>query len=239
MARTICTVTLVRNCEKFILPHLNMLQGVDKRKVLFLERPFKPYVHAYPEQPDRAIDLVKTFSDIEIESTDIDSYSAEVYNKVLDMGKDYDIVLFLHADILTTQDEFKKLTHYIRNTDFDCYRMDFTKCVMNYYRDFEHGIRDCLDHDPIAVSPKGKMHNILTYKIGETEGKTTEINFMNFHHFTGFKTVPYEWIETQVGEDMQRKYGAWISCPIEVRKLFDVNKKHGLLTAPYKKWYNL
>ena len=26
------------------------------------------------------------------------------------MGKDYDIVLFLHADILTTQDEFKKLT---------------------------------------------------------------------------------------------------------------------------------
>ncbi|MDE2098563.1 MAG: hypothetical protein KGL39_15015 [Patescibacteria group bacterium] len=231
MARRVGTVTLVRNCENFILPHLNMLKGADKRVVLYLKQPFKPYTQYYPEQPDRALELAKTVKGVEIVETDIDTYGKDVYNAALDACSDCDIVILLHADNFTL--DFKKLLNYIRSTDFSCYKLNFPKCVISYYHDFEHGIRDALDHDPMAVSPRGRFESVMTYN----SPRTTEIDFLTFHHFVGWKgkASTKEWIDGVIDDDsgrnsikLREQFGDWTPAPEEIRKMFKVNKKYGL-----------
>ena len=153
---------------------------------------------------------------MEVFKTDIDTWGAELFNYALSLANDCDKVVTLHVDVVMTPIEWGKLLIYLKTTDYDVYKLDMPKCTINYYYDFEHGARNCLDIEPIAAKPIIRYSHFYTVP---PETKVTTIDFLTVHHFTGWKppAITKEWM------DKNENWQAWIPCPQEIRDKFNEN----------------
>jgi hypothetical protein len=212
----ICAVTIVRDSEKFIIPHLKMYTGVEKNIVLFCERPIRGGALGHSDKPDHSLELIRTHCpEVEIHTTQIESWGAELFNKALSLGKDYDLVVTFHADVVMEQVEWQKLLAFFREEDYDVYKLNMPKCTINYYRDFSHGARDCLDVEPIAAKP-----TVHYSKFYEFDGSSYIIDWLTVHHFTGWKgaALEHDWLESDYAKQISKD--CWLECPTEIKEMF-------------------
>ena len=211
----IAAVTIVRDSEKFIIPHLKMYTGVDRNIVLFLESPIEGGAVGHSDKPDSSLDLIAKYCpEVEVFKTKTSKWGAGLFNEALRLASDCDKVVTLHADVVMNQTNWKMLLEYLKMTDYDVYKMDMPKCTINYYYDFEHGARNCLDVEPIAA--KSSVRYYYFYTCSE-DTKIDTIDWLTVHHFTGWKlpATTKEWMEEN--KDWQE----WIPCPQEIRDLFN------------------
>lgn len=223
MKKTIAAVTLARDSAKYIVPHLRMYTGVDKNIALFIDQPIIGGSDGHGA-PDNTEALIQEYCpEVEIHHTGENIWGADIFNKMIELGKGYDKVVMFHADVVMNQENWIKLREFILNTDFDVYKLDMTKCTINYYHDFEHGVRDCEDIEPIAVDSSMLFTGIYSYP---TEKKTTVIEWITVHHFTGWKGrfATKQWLNNEIasvsGVKISDMTKDWISCPNDIRKEF-------------------
>lgn len=227
--RSIATITPIWNQELFIKPHFDLLTQLDRNIVLMQPGPLPQYKneHGYSMKKDMSEVLLEMyFPNVEIKPgfyPTTQDFAAGLYNEGLDLLKDFDIVLRLDPDMLWTKKDWNAFIDLIRNTDYDCYKMDFANDSINYYMtgDFDHGLKDAQEFDPLAVDPGKQFTNVLDYPAA----KPTVIKIPGWtcHHFRGWqkpKSTPPDWAEKRVSKDYVEKYGnkgKWFECPEEIR----------------------
>jgi hypothetical protein len=169
--RKIGSITPLWNQELFIKPHFEMLSSLDRNLVLLQNQPLPSYhnEHGYSIKKDLSEEILHSqFPNVKIVPAmyppELD-FAAGLYNEGLAQMQDMDIVLRLDPDMLFTKRDWDNFIDYIRNTDFDCYKMDFKNDSINYYMtgDFEHGLKDAQEFDPLAVDPKKFFTGVLDY----------------------------------------------------------------------------
>ena len=136
--------------------------------------------------------------------------------------RDCDIVFRLDPDMLFTDHDWKLLVDLVRNTKFDAYRMDFKKDSINYYMtgDFNHGLKDAQEYDPLAVNPNLLFTGVLDYP---GESKIIDIPGFICHHFRGWqkpKSTPSDWADKMVSKEYVDEFGdngGWYKCPEEIK----------------------
>lgn len=233
------------NQELWIKPHFDMLSKLDFNLVAIHREPLPSYhrEHGYSRKADRSEEyLKKYFPDVKlIESTypaHMD-FRAELFNEGLEQLQDYDIVFRLDPDMFWTEKNWEKMLDYIRETDFDAYRMDFAPDSINYYMtgDFDHGLKDAKEHDILAVNPKKMFEyyedQLSVIPLGWPHDNDTFFKWEDFmcHHFRGWnkpKSTPNpQWLEKPGTQEAFKEYnnnGEWFKCPEEIRK-------------PVEEWY--
>lgn len=218
------------NQEIFIRPFFKQLSSLDKVVALIATKPLLQYSdqHGYSDTPDNSEKILREeFPKVELyPSTHEGMFGCGLYNEGLKYVQDCDIVLRLDPDMLFTTKDWITFIDFIRNTDHDCYRMDFAKCSVNYYMtwDFDHGLKDAKEHDPLGVSPKKPYTGVLDY---EAE-REIEIKWDDWtcHHFRGWnkpKSVGKDWVKSEYAKEAFEKYsdnGRWYSAPQEIQDLW-------------------
>jgi hypothetical protein len=219
------------NQELFIKPHLEMLKGIDRIVVLMQGGPLPNYhlEHGYSNKPDLTREIITTnFPNVEIYESNYpwmsQDFSADLYNEGLRIMQDCDIVLRLDPDMFFLKEDWAEFVDFIRNTNFDCYRIDFRKNSVNYYMTgvFDRGLKDAQEIDPLGVSPRHMFTGILDYPLENTVVYKERNRKFAFHHFRGWnkpKSTPIGW-DKQIGEeyfDMYSDKGKWFSCPEPIK----------------------
>jgi hypothetical protein len=233
VSRKIGSITPIWNQGLWIKPHFEMLSSLDKNVVLMHKRPLPNYhkEHGYSIEPDNSEELLrKEFPKVEIYEAiypEGQEFGPDIYNEGLKYLQDCDIVFRLDPDMFFEDQAWKDLLDYIRNTTYDCYKMDFANDSMNYYMtgDFDHGLKDAKEMDPLAFNPKNRLiwgeHGFDC----NTENSTI-IKFPGFfcHHFRGWnkpKSTPNpEWKNSDYARIALQLYGdngAWYTCPQSIR----------------------
>lgn len=230
--RKIGSITPLWNQELFIKPHFNMLKDLDRNLVMLQEKPLPSYhnEHGYSIKADLSEKILREqFPNVEIVQAmyppELD-FGAGLYNEGLAQMQDMDIVLRLDPDMLWTEKDWKAFIDLIRNTDFDCYRMDFHNDSINYYMtgDFEHGLKDAQEFDALAVDPKKFFTGVLDYPA--TNNHIIKIDGWMCHHFRGWnkpKSTPPGW-DSRIEPAYLDQYGdkgKWFKCDPEVRKVME------------------
>lgn len=229
--RKIASVTPLWNQQIFVGPHFDLLKKLDYNLVLLQNGVLPSYRdnHGYAEKPDNSEAILrKYFPKVDIRKSAYDAnndFQCELYNEGLRALKDYDIVLRLDPDMIWTEKDFDTMIDYIRNTNFDCYCMDFAKDSINYYItwDYEHGLKDAHEYDPLGVNPKSMFTEIIHYP-------NDNYTVMNFdkdwmcHHFRGWnkpKSTPKWWHIQPNAQESLATYGdkgKWYVCPETIKK---------------------
>lgn len=227
--RKIGSFTPLWNQEPFIGPHFELLTQLDRNVVCLQDGPLPQYKneHGYDSKPDKSEKILrKYFPSVEIYRghypTNID-FGAELYNEGLRMMQDCDIVLRLDPDMLWNQKDWERMISFIRETDFDCYRMNFSRDSINYYMtwDFDHGLKDAQEFDALGVDPKKMFTGVLDYP---AENQIV-FGFDNWlcHHFRGWqkpKSTPPDWHKDKSMQVMlYGDMGSWYRCPLEIRQV--------------------
>lgn len=215
MARVIGTVTPNWNTERFIVPHMKMItKYTDHNVVLQGTAPWPNHQkeHGIKSVPDKSESLIrKYFPSVEIHTAVINDFKAELYNQGLTLLKDCDIVLKFDTDMFLTEKDWSRLIKFIRSTGYDCYKLVWNKCVVEYAYDLDHGIKNKSDYEPIAVSPKTMFHNYVDY----TASDPIDIDWEDFtvHHLRGWKgkANSLDWINKQSVK--------WLVAPTEIKKM--------------------
>lgn len=230
MPRKIGAITPLWNQELFLGPHFRMLSELDKHVAMFQPGPLGQYQeeHGIGEEPDRTFSLVrKLFPEVEIKySKGHKEFSHRLYNEILPHVQDMDIVFRLDVDMLFTDKDWSQLLQYIRSTNFDVYRVNFTTNSPNYYitGDYDHGVMDALEEDPIAFNPKspliwsGRLDYPSDHQVTIEPDLYGGWGRWRMHHFRGWnkpKSTPEGWEKDK--EDWVKQYGGWVSCPKEIR----------------------
>lgn len=225
--RRIGSITPLWNQELFIKPHFEMLKSLDKNLVLLQPQPLPSYrnEHGYSTKKDLSEDILrKYFPNVEIVPSyyppELD-FGSGLYNEGLVQMQEFDIVLRLDPDMLWNKRDWDAFVDLLRNTDDDCYRMDFAKDSINYYMtgDFEHGLKDAQEFDALAVNPKQSFTGVLDYP---SAGRIIKIDGWMCHHFRGWnkpKSTPADW-DARIEPAYLEQYGnegQWFKCDPEVR----------------------
>lgn len=230
MARKIGSLTPLWNQELFIKPHFAMLEKLDRNLVLIEAGPLPNYhkEHGYSVKKDLSEELIKRFfPKVEVKPgyypTTLE-FGAGLYNEGLLQMQDCDIVLRLDPDMIWKQEDFDRFIDLIRNTDYDCYRMDFHRNSINYYitGDFDHGLKDAYELDALAVNPKHLFTGVLDYPDHNT--KVIDLSDWMCHHFRGWnkpKSTPPNWATDIVSQEYVLDNGGWVSCPPDIRKTME------------------
>lgn len=213
----------------WIKPHFELLSKLDHNLVLIHKRPLPNYhiEHGYKTAPDLSEKLIRQyFPNVEIVYSNYPEgkeFGAELYNEGLRLLEDYDSVFRLDPDMFFLPEVWDQMIQYVRNTNFDCYRMDFKHDSINYYmtNDFDHGLKDAQEIDPLAVNPKIKFTDPLEYPMDNH----TFFTFPDFfcHHFRGWnkpKSTPKTWYMRPNAYEALEAYGnkgEWYKCPQEIR----------------------
>lgn len=201
--RKIGSITPIWNQEMFLKPHFEMLSKLDRNVVILQNHPLGNYWHhGIGDTPDRSKKILeKYFPNVEVYRTKLDvrEFSAALYNEGLEMMQDCDIVLRLDPDMLFVEKEWDDIITNLRNSDYDCYRMDFKENSINYYMtwDYEHGLKDADEHDALAVNPKQMFTGVLDYPDNNQIYLTGDYIC---HHLRGWNkpnTVPDNWKDTE------------------------------------------
>lgn len=225
--RKIGSLTPIWNQELFIGPHFDMLRDLDRNVVLLGSGPLPQYrdEHGYSEKPDLSQEILKKkFPFVELYPSHYqNNFGAGLYNEGLELMKDCDIVLRLDPDMLWTEKDWKRFIDFIRNTDFDSYRMDFSKCSINYYVTgrYDLGLKDAKEFDPLGVNPQFPFFNVLDYK--QDNSITIDWSDWICHHFRGWnkpKSTDQFWEHSPYAQEAFAKYsenGKWLECPEEIK----------------------
>jgi hypothetical protein len=223
--KTIAAVTFVRNAEKYILPHLAMYTGVKQYVFRMTGKP-KDWIQ-YADEPDSSIELVRRhFPEVPIIDISSTEYDSEFINRARAMIEE-DVMVFFHADVILSQRDWETIKDIIQTTDASVYKLDMTTDMINYYYDFDHGLRNCRDHDPVALSKARFTHKYWS----DVEPNSEHLiqNKITAHHFCGWKggTNSKEWIDGIIADEngdtsikWREQYGEWIPCPQEIREMF-------------------
>lgn len=251
MRRKIGSITPIWNQEIWIKPHFEMLSKLDKNVVLLHDKPFPNYhkEHGYGVKPDRSEKILREmFPNVEIYKSEYPEgkeFGADVYNECLPYVQDMDIVFRLDPDMFFEENVWNDFLQYIQDTDFDCYRMNFSKDSTNYYMtgDYDHGLRDAQEFDPLAFNPKYKLDtpqivekdgSIRSFQFQYEHGNDVVIDIPNFHchHFRGWnkpKSTPYpQWKYGDYARTMLQltgNDGDWYSVPESVRQKVEAWQK--------------
>lgn len=221
MSRKIGAITPLWNQELFLKPHFEMLQELDRHVVMFQPGPLGQYEaqHGIGGSPDRTFELVeKLFPNVEIHhSGGHEEFSESLYDEIAPHVQDMDIVFRLDVDMLLTKRDWKQFLDYIRLTEFDCYRVDFSKHVPNYYVTgrYDLGLYDAKEKDPLAYNPKIPLRSI-------SSGRGTVIdNWGNWriHHLRGWnkpKSTGEDWQAKH--EEWAKQHGGWHTLPKELKQ---------------------
>lgn len=229
--RRIASITPLWNQQIFVGPHFELLQELDYNLVLLQNGVLPSYRdnHGYSMEPDKSEKILRTyFPKVEIVQSKYDSsqdFKCELYNEGLRQTQDYDIVLRLDPDMIWTKKDFREMIDFMRNTDFDCYRMNFSKDSINYYItwDYEHGLKDAAEFDALGVSPKKMFSGIVDYPADNGTIMSFNDGWM-CHHFRGWnkpKSTPKWWYIQPNAQEALRLYGdkgKWFSCPLKIRE---------------------
>lgn len=231
MVRKIGSVTPIWNQELWIKPHFEMLSKLDKNVVLLHERPLPNYhkEHGYSIEPDLSEKILREqFPNVEIYKSEYPEgkeFGADIYNEGLKYVQDCDIVFRLDPDMFFEETVWGNLLKHIQETEYDCYHMNFPKGSVNYYMtgDFEHGLMDAQEFDPLAFSPKFELEEVL--RCSSTKGHYIFSPQDYFcHHFRGWnkpKSTPNpEWKKSEFAREAFQLYGnngEWYQCPEEIR----------------------
>jgi len=229
MSRRVASVTFIYNHEPFIIPHFTMLSNLDHNFAFVGDKPLQGYdsEHGTSAVKDRSEELIREkFPHVEIVHHSYDGvFCSELYNAVSHIFENYDIVLRLDPDMFFTDSDWSRLINFIREGNQDSYYVNYPKCSINYYMDFDHGLQDAMECDLIGYDPKKKLTGILDYP----SEKPYVINWNNFmiHHFRGWnkpKSVTPNWPNEDYGRMAFFNYsndGDWFHCPQEIRDKFD------------------
>lgn len=221
----IAAITLVRDAAKYIVPHLKMYTGVTKNIALFIPQQLAGGSSGHSGNRDNSLELIKQYCpEVEVHETNYAVWDAGLFNRALELAGDCDKVVMFHADVVFSPEMWERLKK-ILESPHDIYYLNMPKCTINYYHDFEHGVRDCLDTEPIAVAADVRFNGI--YGIPNRPVFTIDKNF-EVHHFTGWKGIfaTKEWLHGEVPSESRiyinqlKPETGWIPCPSEVRKLF-------------------
>jgi len=234
--RRIGAITPVWNQQAFIKPHFEMLKQLDKHVVMFQPGPLGQYQkeHGIGEKPDKSFSIIrKLFPEVTIKySKGHDEFSHQLYNEILPHVQDCDIVFRLDVDMFFLQKDWDKLLNFIRSTEYDCYRVNFATHSPNYYVDYDHGVMDALERDPIAFNPKLPL--IWDGTLSYPSYNQTTIGYdapgswkdWRMHHLRGWnkpKSTGDGWIEAH--EEWVKQYGEWFSLPRELKEKIELWQK--------------
>lgn len=234
--KKIAALLLNWNCERFVLAHLKMITPyVDKILVVQATRPWRNYrdEHNISVIPDNSEQLIRqNFPEIQIEyyepeDEDLTMFHSNSLNFGLSFLQDYDLVTKFDFDQYFTKEHLDKIFNYLHSTDFKCYALDWKYQAVGYYYDWNHGIKDQVEKDPLIVDPKYKFGPLLSYPFPThiIEEKVT------MHHFRNFKEwCTLDWVESKIpspygvyAQDLINTYnkGKWIEVPNEIKELFN------------------
>lgn len=225
--------------ERFLVPHIEMLKPhVDKIIFIQCTRPFEPYriEHNYSSEPDNSEKIVREkYPDIEVfnyrpEDKDPAMMFSNAWNFGMSKLEDYDLVTKFDVDQFFTQEDLTKLFNELNTTDYHNYGLDWKYQSINYHQDFEHGVSNEVEKDPLIINPKFKFGPLLSYPFPI---HIIESN-VKMHHFRSFKEwVTPEWINFEVpsrygvyAKDLVAKhtpYNKWLVVPDEIKELFKRN----------------
>lgn len=237
--RKVASIILNWNMERFLVPHIEMLKpNVDKIIFIQCTRPFEPYriEHNYSITPDNSEKIVREkYPDIEVfvyepEDSDPSMMFANAWNFGMSKLQDYDLVTKFDVDQFFTQEDLKTFLDYSRKYLYNNYGLEWIKQSVNYYYDFDHGVMDQVEIDPLIINPKFQFGTLLNYpypiKIVDKP--------IIMHHFRQFKDwVTPDWLNFQTTS----RYGInaadlvlnhtpnneWLKCPEEIKELFRKN----------------
>jgi hypothetical protein len=227
--RKIGSITPIWNQEMFLGPHFDMLSSLDRNVVVMQKGPLPNYDrHGIGDKPDFSEQILrKLFPKVEIfqaEYDPVNDFGCELYNECLRKVQDCDIVFRLDPDMFFLEKDWKALLKLIDSTDFDSYRMDFRNDSVNYYMswDYEHGIKDAQEYDPLAVNPHIMFTNVLDYP--EENHTIIKIPGWVCHHMRGWnkpKSTPDGWHLWPEHKDLPLDFGdemgMWIKAPREIK----------------------
>lgn len=207
----IASFTPIWNADLFIKPHFRMLSKLDKNIVLYNPHPWKEYADQhYSTEPDESIKHIKTqFPHVEVITTDKYGYP-ELVPQALELLSDYDCILRLDVDMLMSEDCFERLINYIKENGASTYKLDWSKYTINYYGDYEHGIKDASEKDEIVLTNKTKDVRFIELE-----------NFV-IHHFRGWnkpKSIRRDWKDNL--KNHFNSYSEWYTVPTPIKDMFD------------------
>lgn len=217
----ISAVTFIRDSERFIRQHFRMYRGM-KNYGLFVPHRIVGGADNHGEA-DESLEIVRReFPDVEIVQSGHYHWDCAFINKMIEIGEQSgDKVLIFHADVVMEADELAKLLTFIEGSDYDIYKLDMRRCTINYYCDLDHGLRDCLDVEPIAVRA-GVRFSSGIYQYPPERYRTVVIEGITNHHFTGWKgpASSHEFVDGPEGAARAAQYGGWIPAPPGLREIF-------------------
>lgn len=227
--RKVGAIVPLWNQEIFIRPHFRMLLSLDKIVVMLQNGPLADYhdQHGYKVEEDNSEKILREeFPSVEIHRSTqhVGQFGSELFNEILPLVQDCEIVFKLDPDMLLNKKDWKRLVDFIRSGSHDCYRLNYQDCTTNYYMtgDFDHGLRDAREGDIIAFDPRKRLTGILDYDSSNSYMISWE-DFM-VHHFRGWnkpKSTPKEWINSPNAQiALKEGGGTWLSCPPEIRDMF-------------------
>ncbi len=223
----IVAVTLVRDSEKFIIPHLKMYTGVTRNIVLMIPQVLKGGASGHSQTRDNSVALIKKHCpEVEIFETETNEWGNVLFNEAIALAGECDKVVAFHADVVMNQENWLKFKEILEVTDADVFKLNMQKCTINYYVDFDHGVRDCLDIEPVAVRG-GFRYDGTIYSVDGKSVFTIE-NEITVHHFCGWKGIFIDprWkagiipSESLVYIDQLKPEGGWLKCPDDIVSAF-------------------
>lgn len=212
------------NQEPFIKAHLDMLtKHVDKTVVVLEQVPLGQYAKEhYGYVKDKSEEIVKNYPGVEwYEDTFVGEFGSDFLNSGLKYVQDCDIILRLDSDMLMTEENLSRLIKFIRETDYDCYRLDWAPYIINYYVTgrFDLGVFDSLEeYQPMAINPKHTLSDAVTYP--DTNSYKIEWEDFYIHHLRGWRNCfPEGWEKTKPAKDLIKEYKGFVKLPDELIKL--------------------
>jgi hypothetical protein len=235
--RKIGSITLIWNQEMFLGPHFDMLKDLDKNVVFMQPGPLPNYnKHGIGDTPDLSEEIIrKKYPYVEVYKSSYNprlDFACGIYNECLSKVMDCDVVFRLDPDMFFLEKDWKALLDLIDSTDFDCYRMDFHNNSINYYMswDYDHGLKDAREFDPLATNPKHKFQNVLDYP--NDNYTIIDIPGWMCHHMRGWnkpKSCPPNWYLKPEYRDLPFDFGDsdgnWFSVPTEIRNKLEEWRK--------------
>lgn len=207
----------------FIKQHLDMIVPVVDRTLVVLEQ--KPLIQYAKEhdctKKDNSEEIVKNYKGVEwVEGYYEGEFGADYLNRGLKLMQDCDIVIRLDTDMFLTEKDLHRFVDFIRNTDYDCYRLDWAPYVVNYYvtGSGEYGVYDSLEEkQPMAISPKLSFSLGIAYPAENPY--TIQWDDFRIHHLRGWrKKFPDGWQESKQAKDLIKEYGEFVQLPDELKK---------------------
>jgi hypothetical protein len=210
----IASFTPIWNAEVFIKPHFTMLSELEKNIVFYNPTPWPVYRdYSYESKPDNSIDMIRSmFPHVEIIETDKMGYP-ELVPLAKEILNDFDIITRLDVDMLMTRHDWTMAINFMRSHSFTSYFTKWSNHTINYYADWDHGLKDAEEQDHIFLPT---YEPAIEYEI-DWDG-------WMIHHFRGWnkpKSVGKGFFDQANIRFAYERHPQWFSVPKEIRAMFD------------------